>query len=249
VVLPANLSIPNYAHGTEPFRSGETFVYLASWEGVPAAQAQISMVQNRAHPEWWTGQMWITSSELVDHLYRMRDYFREDFDYASWQPDEINILQHDNQRRDRWVATFDHPNQLITAIKTNQAGRTWTRRFKGGDPWGPFSGAMMALSQPLNPGSKYTFDVFSGGNRYVVAFAVLGREQITTGLGTFKALRIEPSVVWLSEGSFRKDAAATTIWVTDDSRHLPIRIESAVFIGSVIADLTQVKGAPESPPK
>ena len=249
MALPANLPIPRYPRGAAPFNDGQTLVYEASWEGLPAAQARISMVHNRAHPGWWTGEMWITSSALVDPLYRMRDYFREDFAYASWQPAEINILQHEKTRRDRWLATFDPAHQLITAIRTNKAGRTWIRRFSGGDPWGPFSGAMMALSQPLTPGRSYTFDVFSGGNRYVFAFAVQGRERITTGLGAFNALRIEPAVVWLSEGSFRSQARATTIWVTDDPRHLPIRIQSAVFIGSVVADLTQVTGGREAPPQ
>ena len=138
------------------------------------------------------------------------------------------------------MATFDRAHQLVTAVKTNKAGRTSIRRFSGGAPWGPFSGAMMALSQPLTPGHSYTFDIFSGGNRYVFTFAVRRREQITTSLGVFNALRIEPTVVWLSDGSFRSQAHATTLWVTDDPRHLPLRIASAVFIGSVVADLTQV---------
>jgi uncharacterized protein DUF3108 len=242
--LPTNLAIPRYVRGTEPFSDGQVLVYEASWEGIPAGEARIRMAHSNPHPGWWTGEMWITSSALVDKLYRMRDYFREDFALTSWQPVEIDILQHEKQRKDHWVATFDRPHQLVTTIKTNKAGRTSIRRFSGGDPWGPFSGAMMALSQPLTPGRNYTFDIFSGGNRYVFTFAVQGRELITTGLGAFNALRIEPAVLWLSDGSFRSQAHATTLWVTDDARHLPLRIESAVFIGSVVVDLTNVLGGP-----
>lgn len=245
LALPADLAIPRYARGAEPFDSGQTLVYKASWEGIPAGEARISMTHNRARPDWWTGQMWLASSALVDPLYRMRDYFREDFAYSSWQPAQIDITQHENRRRDHWRATFDRDTQLITTIKTNRTGRIWVRHFSGGNPWGPFSGAMMALSQPLTPGQSYTFDVFSGGNRYVFAFAVQGRERITTSLGAFDALRIEPSVVWLSDHSFRSQANATTIWVTDDRRHLPLRLESAVFIGSVVAELAQVTSSRE----
>jgi Protein of unknown function (DUF3108) len=238
--LPASLAIPRYAPGVEPFSDGQTLIYKASWEGIPAGEARISMMHSRPHPGRWTGEMWITSSALVDKLYRMRDYFREDFAYASWEPVEINIFQHEKRRKDHWVATFDRARQLVTAVKTNRTGRTSIRRFSGGDPWGPFSGAMMALSQPLTPGRSYTFDIFSGGNRYVFTFRVQDREQITTSLGVFNALRIEPAVVWLSDGSFRSQAHATTVWVTDDARHLPLRVESAVFIGSVIVDLIKV---------
>jgi hypothetical protein len=247
IALPPNLVIPRYPQGPEPFLDGETLIYEAAWEGIVAADARITLVHNRVHPGLWTAQMWINSSPLVDQLYRMRDYFRENFDYTTWQPSDIYIVQHEKSRQDLWRDTFDHQSELMTAVRTNKAGRTWIRRFSGGAPWGPFSGAMMALSQPLDPGQTYTFDIFAGGNRYVCAFAVLKREPITIGLGAFNALRIEPSMVWLSEGSFRSEATSVTIWVTDDTRHLPLRIESAVFIGAVRADLIRIDRAPARP--
>jgi hypothetical protein len=249
IALPATLKIPRYRQGIEPFRDGETLVYEASWEGIPAAVARISLVHNRLHPDRWTGQIWITSGVIVDQLYRMRDYVREDFDYNSWRPASIHIVQHEKRRQDDWLAIFDAHARMVTATRRNRAGRTWIRRFSGGDPWGPFSATMLALSQPLAPGRTYTFDVFSGGNRYVFAFAVRDRERIATAFGTLPALRIEPSVAWLSEGSFRQQVHATTIWVSDDPRHLPLRVESAVFVGSVVVNLTGVVDAPESAQK
>jgi len=246
--LPSNLTIPTYRPGAAaPFNSGETLVYDASWIGIPAAEAKIILAYNKAHPELWMGQMWITSGQAVDLVYRMRDYFREDFQRTSLQPSEMYILQHEKQRRDEWRVAFDHRARLVTSVKRNANGRTWIRLFSGGDPWGPFSGAMMALSQPLATGQTYTYDVFSGGNRYVFKFNVVRRERITTALGTFDTLRIEPSVIWLSEGSFRSQARETTIWVTDDGRHLPVRIACAVFIGEVVADLVKITNAPASP--
>lgn len=247
IAIPPDLVIPQYAPGVEPFQSGETLVYEASWEGIAVAETRVSLVRNHAHPSWWTGQMWVTTSPVADVLYRMRDYFREDFDYTTWRPSQLYIVQHEKSRLDVWRATFDDSARLVTATKTNRAGRTWVRRFSGGEPWGPFSGAMMALSQPLRPGKTYTVDVFGGGSRYVFAFAVLKREPLTTGLGTFQALRIEPSAVWLSENSFRNQASSMTVWVTDDAHHLPLRIESAVFFGAVRADLRQILPAPSRP--
>jgi hypothetical protein len=118
------------------------------------------------------------------------------------------------------------------------------REFSGGEPWGPFSGAMLALSLPLAVGETYTFDVFSGGNRYVFAFTVDKQESLRTSLGTLRALRIMPSIVWLSEGKFRNQVSKTVLWVTDDERHLPLRIEAAAFVGSIRVDLAQVLNAP-----
>lgn len=244
IALPDDLAIPDYRPGPNPFRDGESLVYAASWMDIPAGEARVMIVRNRARPDLWSGQMWLDTSPVVDMVYRMRDYFREDFAVATLRPDNIQILQHEKRRIDRWRVSFDRPARTVTAIKVNRRGRITTRRFTGGDPLGPFSGVMMALSQRLRPGDDLKFDIFSGGNRYVFDFNVTGRERITTALGTFDTVRIEPSVIWLSEGSFRTQARQTTIWVTDDARHLPVRIAAAVFFGNVYADLVSVSGAP-----
>ena len=214
---------------------------------MPAADARIQIVHNKLNPQWWTGVMWLNTSPVVDLVYPMRDVFRENFDFTSLRPNDIYIVQHEKQRLDQWRVNFDHDHHLVTAVKTSRHGKITTRRFSGGDPLGPFSGAMMALSQPLHNGESLNFDVFSGGNRYVFAFKVIARERITTALGTFDTLKIEPWVLWLSEGSFRSQTRETTIWVTDDSRHLPVRISATVFFGSVYADLIAITGAPLPP--
>jgi Protein of unknown function (DUF3108) len=247
--LPEKLKIPSYPPGPPTFHDGETLFYDATWMGAPAASARVIVSRNRTHPEWSRGEMWITSSAIVDLAYHMRDYFREDFWRDSYRPDNIYIQQHENKRFDEWHTTFDHQDHLVTAIKRNRRGETTERLFTGGDPLGPFSGAMMALSQPLKVGDDLTFDVFSGGNRYVFAFDVVGREQITTALGTFNTLKIEPSVIWLSQGSFRSQAKQTTIWVTDDGRHLPVRMAADVFFGFIYVDLVKVEAKGSKTPE
>jgi hypothetical protein len=239
--LPPSLKIPAYPPGSPTFHDGETLYYEGTWMGVPAASARVIVSHDKAHPESWRGEMWITSSPIVDLIYRMRDYIREDFWRDSYRPENIYIEQHENKRFDVWHTTFDQRDHLVVAIKRSRMGKITIRKFSGGDPLGPFSGAMMALSQPLKPGDDLTFDVFSGGNRYVFAFNVIDRERITTRLGTFDTLKIEPSVIWLSQGSFRSQARETTIWVTDDSRHLPVQLAADVYFGYIYCELVKVE--------
>jgi hypothetical protein len=243
IPLPSKLAIPRYDPGPSRFRNGETLVYEASWIGIPAAEARIVLLNDGGARDSWTGKLWLRSSPAVDLLYRMRDYVSEDFSGDNLRPHAMYILQHEKKRRDEWLIRFDDREHLVTSSKKNAEGRIWVRKFSGGEPWGPFSGAMLALSLPLTTGESYTFDVFSGGNRYVLAFNVQRRESITTPLGTFRALRIIPSVVWLSESKFRHQVSEMVVWITDDERHLPLRIEAAVFIGSIRIDLVQVRNA------
>jgi len=246
IPLPSDLDIPRYDPGPAPFRDGETLVYEASWIGIPAAEARIVLLKNQRDGRSWTGKLWLRSSKAVDLLYPMRDYLYEDFNRDNLRPRQIHIFQHEKRRRDEWYIRFDDDEHLVTSAKRNAQGRTWVRQFTGGEPWGPFSGAMLALSLPLNVGETYTFDVFSGGNRYVLAFSVDRRESIATALGTMPALRITPSVVWLSEGKFRHQVSQMVVWVADDEQHLPLRMEAAAFVGNIRIDLAQVVNAPQS---
>jgi hypothetical protein len=246
IPLPPDLAIPHYSPGPPPFRGGETLVYEASWIGIPAAEARIVVLNNGATSRSWSGKLWLRSSPAVDLLYRMRDYVDEEFGRGDLRPRALHILQHEKNRRDEWSVRFNDSEHLVTSTKRNAQGRTWVREFSGGAPWGPFSGAMLALSLPLAVGQTYTFDVFSGGNRYVLAFTVDKGESITTPLGTLRALRIIPSVVWLSQGKFRNQVNNMVVWVADDECHLPLRIEATAFIGSIRIDLVHLLNAPSS---
>jgi len=73
---------------------------------------------------------------------------------------------------------------------------------------------------------------------------VVGRDRISTPLGNFDAFRVVPSVAYLSDGKLKEKAHNTVLWVSADARHLPLRIESAVFIGSVRIDLVKILEAP-----
>jgi hypothetical protein len=98
----------------------------------------------------------------------------------------------------------------------------------------------MALSQPLEVGKDMTFDVFSGRSRYVIRMAVVGRDRLSTPLGDLDAMRVVPTVLYLSDGDQRKTARETTLWVSADGRRLPLRIEVTAFVGKLRADLIEV---------
>ncbi|MFZ0890655.1 MAG: DUF3108 domain-containing protein [Candidatus Binataceae bacterium] len=239
--LPEGMRIPRYAPGAIPFGDGAQLVYRASWIGIPAADARIELHRDRKNRAMWSGEAWLSTNKAVDILYQMRDHLREDFSRSSLAPAGFHITQHENRRRNEYLASFDHKTGVVTMTKRNRRGAQ-TSRFLSHNPWGPISGAMMALSQPLALGDELTFDVFGGRNRYVIRFKVARRERISTPLGDFDALRIVPSMLYLSDSDARHEARETTVWVSADDRHLPLRIEAAAFIGTLRIDL--IKASP-----
>lgn len=238
--LPAGVSVPTYTPGPMPFHDGERLFYQASWLGIPAANAEILLHRDSHDPDLWTAEAWIKTNRAVDVVYKMRDYLREDFRRGTFVPRTMFVRQNEGRRHDEFTVNFDPSSQLVTMRKQGPRGLQ-IRRFRAINPQGMASGAAMALSQPLTVGSSLIFDVFSATSRYVLKFAVTGQGHLGTAAGSFNAIKIEPSVIWMSDKSMREWASATTAWVSADERRLPLRIDAAIFIGAVRIDLVKVE--------
>jgi len=237
--LPDGVLVPDYSPGPLPFHPGEQLIYQASWIGIPAAGGKVVLHPDYANPAMLTAEIWINTNRLTDKLYRMRDYLRENFAADSLEPAELYIRQNEGRRHDTFDVTFNHRRGVVTLIKHGPRG-VQRRAFLSDNPSGPVSAALMALSQPLAAGETFTFDAFSGTTRYVFNLRVVRRERIGTPLGEFDAWRIVPSVSYLSDGEVNDKAHDTVLWVSADARRLPLRVESAVFIGSVRIDLVKI---------
>ena len=241
MALPPDVKVPSYTPASFPFHEGERLVYEASWIGIPAARGWFELHRNKKDPAVWNIEAWIETNKVVDLVYRMRDYMLERVSVGTLRARDIYQVQHENKRANEYTITFEEGSNKVVATKKNHKG-TETHEFIANDPFGPISGAMMALSQKLAPGDHLLFDVFSGTNRYVFSFDVDGKEKVQVPVGTFEALKVTPGVVYLSNGKLRSQARGMTIWISADNRHLPLRMEAATFIGTVRADLVQIDG-------
>ena len=189
----------------------------------------------------WIAEVWVQTTPYADVFYKMRDYVRESVAEDTLHTGGVHVDQHENSRLYNYEVTMDRPAQMVTVTANSKHG-TQVKQFIASDPFGPLSGAMMALSQDLTPGHTYAFDVFGGSQRYVFSFDVQERERIHTVLGDFDAFKIVPDVWYVSDGKLRSQAHGTVLWVSADKRHLPLRIQSEAFIGSVHADLIKIDG-------
>jgi hypothetical protein len=237
--LPDGMRIPTYSPAPIPFHRGEQLIYRASWIGIPAATAELVLDAERNDPALLTAEVSIHTNRFTDKLYPIRDYLRESLGAESLSPVTLYTRQREGRRRDDFNVTFNRVDHIVTMVRHYPRG-VQTREFLSENPSGPISGALMALAQPLKVGDSLKFDTFISLNRYVFELEVVGRERISTPLGEFDALRVVPSIAYVSEGKIRDQAHRTTIWVSADARRLPLRIQSAVFIGSIRIDLIKI---------
>lgn len=94
----------------------------------------------------------------------------------------------------------------------------------------------------LTPGKKLAFRVAEEGKNIVFTGEVLRRERIETEIGVLDTVVVKPKIE--VDGVF-KPMGEVLIWLTDDDRKFPVRIESKIKIGTIIAKLKSIqKGRP-----
>lgn len=86
----------------------------------------------------------------------------------------------------------------------------------------------------LSADVKLPFILFLGNTLYRMYVRYVGREIVSTSMGRFNAIKLKPLL--LKSAAFR-GGETMTIWISDDANRIPLRIESEVSVGSIVAEL------------
>lgn len=108
-----------------------------------------------------------------------------------------------------------------------------------GDMISSFYYARSFSADTLKVNDLLPFDVFMDNEIFKFSLKFLGREIIDTKFGNIKCLKFSPRV---QGGRVFKDDESVLLWVTDDRNKIPMRIKSALRVGSIKVDLDAFKG-------
>jgi uncharacterized protein DUF3108 len=87
-------------------------------------------------------------------------------------------------------------------------------------------------------GKPIVVDVHDSGKTWAVEIQTLGRERIETPAGAFDTIKIKTQPRY--EGVFMH-RGEITIWLTDDTRKVPVLMKSMISIGSIVATLAEIQ--------
>jgi hypothetical protein len=84
------------------------------------------------------------------------------------------------------------------------------------------------------PVDKIPFSMFLDNQVYDLYIRYLGKEVLKTRYGKFRTIKFKPLLI---KGTIFEGGEKMTVWVGDDSNHLPLRVESPIIIGKLDADM------------
>jgi len=88
------------------------------------------------------------------------------------------------------------------------------------------------------PNDKIHFDMFLDDEVYNIYIRYMGREEVNTKFGKFRAIRFKPLLI---KGTMFQGGEQMDVWVSDDANKVPLRIQSAISVGSIVVDMIGYK--------
>lgn len=234
------------------YERGERLTFAVYWFGIGAGTAVLEArgpveVDGRRAYHFVTAA---ESSPLVSVFYRVRDRNEAFLDAAL--PRSLRFDKHLREGRYRHDSStaFDHEagqatfryidyGPLSRSIETLEEALRITSYRSETFPVPPsvldeLSALYILRTRPLAVGETLRLVVLASRKAYEAEFRVTGRETLETELGAIPTLVVEPLIRF--EGIFQRKARVV-LWLSDDARRIPVRIQTKVRVGTFTAVL------------
>ena len=171
------------------------------------------------------------SNSRYDWIFKVRDKYESIVDRKTLLP--LQFTRQINEGKFHYIETLQFNQKAKLVVNTSK-----TEPFKISDCTHDVISAVYAARNinyaNYKVNEKVYLNFFLDKELYPSYFKFLGRDEITTRYGTFKVIKLAPLLV---KGTVFDGGEKMLIWVTDDSNHIPVRIETPIVVGSIKVDM------------
>jgi len=211
----------------------EKLVYTLYWLGIYVGHAELEAFSNKGKV---TIISRVHSAPLISAFYKVDDYAESTV--VGGAPVKFRIKQHEGRYRSDKETVFDPVKRQITFFNYLK-GTTDNHPMNVSKVWDLISGFYYLRTQPVKVGETIYIDVFDSNKFFRAEVKVMGKERIILSK-TDKVDTVKVKSVIKSEGLFQS-SGDVLIWLSDDNSNTPVKIETQVPIGNVVAVLKSQK--------
>ncbi len=210
------------------------YTYEVSWNGIPAAEAKLSVGGDEFQYRLIATARTYSPVNIFYNLKYQAEGILSAIDFS---PIRTVIRQRENSKVRMIDINFNNDG-AIESVRTQEGKPTKILRFSSDNPTlDPFAAAFMARTLSWKEGETKQFDTFNGKTRYLITLTAQGRENIEFNGQEKDCWVITPKVEKLVDGESPSKLRDARIYLTNDSNRDVVRIESEVFIGTVVTKL------------
>jgi hypothetical protein len=235
-----NIRTVNHAFGP-----GEKLTYDVSWSNILRAGIAVMEVKEGRTNEGRRTYQFASSTHtvgMVDTFYRVRDTVVSEVD-AEYISSRSFVLKesHGKRKREREM-TFDPETDKVKVIMNN--GKPEIYPVPEGILDALSSLYYLRTRQDFSTEKPIIMDVHDSGKTWAVEIQTLGKEKISTPAGEFNTIKVKTYPKY--DGVFMHKGEIF-IWLTDDTRKIPVLMKSKISIGSIVATLTGLQTGQDKP--
>jgi hypothetical protein len=213
-----------------PFKPGEVLAFDISWSDYLTAANATVTVRDKRSSFGSTAYYLVAEGQPVGLLAAIYSvYYKLDslVDVFTLLPQRGSVFSQEGRHRRMQVTRFDQPRRRATYEMTTTT--VYKREMRLTAPaQDPLSALYFLRTLPMRQGENAAIAVVNDGELFNVNVTVAGREMLDTPLGRQPAWKLVPRVT-NSAGKPAGDELA--IWISDDSRRLPLRIDARLDVG------------------
>lgn len=169
------------------------------------------------------------TNSSYDWVYKVRDKYETYIDTATMQP--LKFVRNVNEGGYKKYQNVTFNKTANTAVTTDGVYKVPACVQ---DVMSAMYYARNIDFSKLRKDDKIPFAMFLDNEVHNMHIRYLGKEEIKTKYGKFKAIKIKPLLI---KGTIFEGGENMTVWVSDDENHIPLRIESPLVVGKVKIDM------------
>lgn len=176
------------------------------------------------------------TAKFFDPFFKVRDRYESYMDVVDLTPSKaVRVLREGGYKKDEYL-TFDKEQQQVTNVRKEVSYDIPQETF---DMLGAIYYVRNFDFESAQPGDSLTLNTFISDTTYLVGLRYLSKSKMKTAFGKVECLEIEPILI---VGRVFKTDNPMKLWVTADKNKVPVRIESGISVGAIVAELTDYKG-------
>jgi len=240
-------TVPAKAVPTQPqtprsiFAQGETLRFSATFNQLDAGGGEMQLRRERQTDgrEVFRFMGKARTSEWIDYLYKRRDNAEATFGMSDYSPLSFLLLSREGDRRREYGVQYDPQMKTLLGSEKRKA-RVREQSLPAGNIYDPVSAFYLLRSREMIPGTPVETQIFTGKGHYRFVAQVHERETIAVDGKKRLAFRLHPEVYSLEKDTHENILPQeTTLWVSADPTHIPLRFESGTIWGWIVVELDQ----------
>lgn len=218
------------------FGVGERLVFDVNFGFITAGYAEmiIPKLDTVMGNTTYQVQFNVRSTPTFDMFFEVRDRYETYLDTAGIYPWRFEQHIKEGKFKRDYSAYFDQKNH----VARTQDGEFSIPPYVH-DIMSAFYYARTIDYTGFKIGQRVKLTNFFKGKSNPLEIKYLGTQKIDVDAGTFNCIIVEPMV---KEGGLFKSEGRILIWMSNDERRIPVKVNTKVIIGSIDAELKEYSG-------